>query len=64
MALITAAEVINRAFTNANTDTSLIKSTFIEISELNHIRPVLGEDLYNEILTQSLGTLTALNSVL
>jgi len=47
MALITKSEVISRAFTNANMDSHLIKSTFIEIAELNHLRPFLGKDLYN-----------------
>jgi len=47
MALITATEVVNKAFTNANMDTHLIKSTFIEIAELNHVKPFLGEDLYD-----------------
>ncbi len=50
MALITPAETITRAFTNANMDTYLIKSTFIEIAELNHVKPFLGEDLYNAVV--------------
>jgi hypothetical protein len=47
MALITNIEVIDRAMTNANFDTHLIKATFIEIAELNHLKPFLGKDLYN-----------------
>tara|TARA_R110001606_G_scaffold79383_3_gene183333 strand:+ start:251 stop:727 length:477 start_codon:yes stop_codon:yes gene_type:complete len=47
MALITNTEVIDRAMTNANFDTHLIKTTFIEIAELNHVKPFLGEKLYN-----------------
>ena len=50
MALITPAETITRAFTNANMDTHLIKSTFIEIAELNHVKPFLGEDLYDAVV--------------
>lgn len=50
MALITNTEVIARAMTNANFDTHLIKSTFIEIAELNHVKPFLGEDLYNLVV--------------
>ena len=46
MALITKNEVVDRAMTNANFDTHLIKTTFIEIAELNHVKPFLGEDLY------------------
>ena len=49
MALITKSEVVDRAMTNANFDTHLIKSTFIEIAELNHVKPFLGEDLYNAV---------------
>jgi len=50
MALITNTEVIDRAMTNANFDTHLIKTTFIEIAELNHVKPFLGEDLYNAVV--------------
>lgn len=49
MALITKAEVVAKAMTNANFDTHLIKDTFIEIAELNHVKPFLGEDLYNAV---------------
>lgn len=49
MALITATQVINLAFTNKNTDTYLIKPAFIEIAELNHIKPNIGEKLYETI---------------
>ncbi len=57
MALITPEETITRAFTNANMDTHLIKPTFIEIAELNHVRPFLGEDLYNSCVQGSYVTL-------
>ena len=50
MALITNIEVIDRAMTNANFDTHLIKTTFIEIAELNHVKPFLGEDLYDAVV--------------
>jgi hypothetical protein len=49
MALITKAEVVDRAMTNANFDTHLIKDTFIEIAELNHVKPFLGCDLYEAV---------------
>jgi hypothetical protein len=57
MALITTTEVVDRAMTNANFDTHLIKSTFIEIAELNHVKPFLGEDLYNAVSGGSYATL-------
>ena len=53
MALITTAEVVTRAMTNANFDLHLIKDTFIEISEWNHLRPFLGKDLYNACVAGS-----------
>ena len=46
--IITASEVISKAFTNSNTDTALIKDSFIDIAQYNHLRPVIGEDLYNK----------------
>jgi|TARA_R100000482_G_scaffold124933_2_gene80072 hypothetical protein len=49
MALITAAKVISKALTNQNVDTHLIKDSFIEIAELNFIKPAIGEDLYRLI---------------
>jgi|TARA_R110002074_G_scaffold1973_5_gene11907 hypothetical protein len=52
MALITATEIIDRAFTNANTDTYLIKDTFIDVAELNHLRPFLGDNLYDTVVNE------------
>ena len=49
MALITATQVINTAFTNKNTDQYLIKPAFVKIAELNHIQPNIGEKLYEAI---------------
>lgn len=57
MPLITKSEVISRCITNANFDTHLIKDTFIEIAELNHVKPFLGEDLYNACVGGSYVTL-------
>jgi len=57
MALITNIEVIDRAMTNANFDTHLIKATFVEIAELNHLRPFLGKDLYDAVVGGSYVTL-------
>ena len=49
MALITAAKVISIALTNKNVDTYLVKDSFIEIAELNFIKPAIGERLYEDI---------------
>ncbi len=69
--LITATEVIDRAFTNSNTDTALLPDIKIEIAQEEYIRPVLAgdldadESLYQEIVDQEAGgTLTAANTTL
>lgn len=63
--LITATEVIELAFTNNTVDALVIKDTFIEISQEEHILPVLQEDLYNEIVDQNnTSTLTTENQTL
>ncbi len=63
--LITATEIITLAFTNENVDPFAIKDTFIEISQEEHILPILDEDLYNEIVEQNdAATLTAENTTL
>ena len=61
MALITATQVINTAFTNKNTDQYLIKPAFIQIAELNHIQPNIGEKLY-EIISNELAAGTVWTS--
>lgn len=43
--LITPQEVIDRSFTNGNTDIALVKDSFIEIAQEEHIRPILAGDL-------------------
>ncbi len=48
-ALITAREVIDRAFTNKNTDTYLVKPAFIEVAELNFLQPNIGEKVYQSL---------------
>jgi hypothetical protein len=63
--LITATEIVQLAFTNENVDTFALKDTFIEIAQEEHILPILGKDLYNEIVDQNnTATLTALNTTL
>ena len=61
--LITASEVISKAFTNSNTDTALIKDSFIEIAQYNHLRPVLGEDLYNKLMSEKSASVTWSTSI-
>ncbi len=49
MALITATQVIDTAFTNKNTDQYLVKPAFIEIAEHNFVMPSIGEKLFEVI---------------
>lgn len=51
--LVSAREVIDTSFTNKNTLEILIKDSFIEVAQEQHIRPVLGEKFYDEIVKQN-----------
>lgn len=51
--LITAQQVIDNAFTNKNTDIFLIKDNFIEVAQEEHVRHLLGDDLYDLIRTEN-----------
>ena len=63
--LITANEVISKAFIHSNIDPSLIKAEFVEVCQVENIEPILGKDLYNEIVTQNnSNTLSANNQTL
>lgn len=44
--LITAAEVISLAFTNQNTDTTLISNNLIQMAEFAHLKSALTDDFY------------------
>ena len=60
--LVSAGEVIEKTFTNKNTDPVLVSENTIVLSELAHIRPLLGEKFYAELkLQHDNGTLTADN---
>ncbi len=63
--LVTASEVIAATFTNENTDEYLISDDIITITELTHIKPVLGTKFYTELKNQNNGgTLTTDNQEL
>ena len=53
--IITPAKVIELAFTNQNTDPTLISSNLIQMAELAHLKLPLGDDLYLR-LKQALNT--------
>tara|TARA_R110000824_G_scaffold621_1_gene3863 strand:- start:1881 stop:2483 length:603 start_codon:yes stop_codon:yes gene_type:complete len=60
--LVSAGEVIEKTFTNKNTDPILVSENTIVLSELAHIRPLLGEKFYAELkLQHNNGTLTVDN---
>ena len=60
--LVSAGEVIEKTFTNKNTDPVLVSENTIVLSELAHIRPLLGEKFYAELkLQHDTGTLTVNN---
>jgi len=60
--LVTAGEVIDKTFTNKNTDPVLVSENTIVLSELAHIRPLLGEKFYAELkLQHDTGTLSVEN---
>tara|TARA_R100000655_G_scaffold28670_2_gene58241 strand:+ start:1789 stop:2400 length:612 start_codon:yes stop_codon:yes gene_type:complete len=47
--LVSAGEVIDKTFTNKNTDPVLVSENTIVLAELAHIRPLLGEKFYAEL---------------
>lgn len=51
--LITANDVISKAFIHGNIDPALIKAEFIEVSQEENIRAVLGNDMYDEIVSEN-----------
>ena len=60
--LVTAGEVIDKTFTNKNTDPVLVSENTIVLSELAHIRPLLGDKFYAELkLQHDTGTLSVEN---
>jgi|TARA_R100001530_G_scaffold633_2_gene1052 hypothetical protein len=60
--LITAAQVISKSFTNANTDPYLISTNNLVIAELAHVKDKLGVKFYGELKEENDGgTLTADN---
>ena len=60
--LVSAGEVIDKTFTNKNTDPVLVSENTIVLSELAHIRPLLGEKFYAELkLQHDTGTLSVDN---
>ena len=64
--LITASEVIDKTFTNKNTDPVLISNNTIILAELAHLRPILGDKFYGGLKEQhdSSGTLSTDNQTL
>ena len=60
--LVNAGEVIDKTFTNKNTDPVLVSENTIVLAELAHIRPLLGEKFYAELKSEhDAGTLSVKN---
>ena len=51
--LVTATQVIANVFTNENTDEYLISDDIVTITELTHLKPVLGTKFYTELKEQN-----------
>ena len=63
--LVSAGEVIEKTFTNKNTDPTLISENTIVLAELAHIRPLLGDKFYGELkLQHNQGSLSTNNATL
>ena len=63
--LVTAAQVIANVFTNENTDEYLISDDVVVITELTHLKPVIGLKFYEELKLQNDGgTLSVANQEL
>ena len=53
MRLVTTQEITERAFTNTeDIDVALIKDFIVDASQLRWVLPVLGNDLYDELVTE------------
>ena len=48
--LITASEVRTLAFIDQNINTSKIKDAYIEVAQEQYLRPLWGDDFYDEVL--------------
>tara|TARA_R110000744_G_scaffold180293_1_gene299366 strand:- start:1400 stop:2002 length:603 start_codon:yes stop_codon:yes gene_type:complete len=63
--LVNAGEVIDKTFTNKNTDPVLVSENTIVLSELAHLRPLLGDKFYAELkLEHDTGALSVDNQIL
>lgn len=48
--LITSDQIIELAFTNKNTDVDLINDAVINAAQFAYIKPILGEEFYDDLL--------------
>ena len=63
--LISPDKVRSIAFTNKNVSDRFLKDTIIEIAQEQHIRPVLTDDLYDDIVAKNdANTLTGKDKIL
>jgi hypothetical protein len=63
--IINQKYVIEETFTNDNVDTALIKDNYIYITQLETVKPAIGEDFYDALILEvASGTYTGLNETL
>ena len=62
--IISATQVISKACSNSNIDPALFVQTQINASEREWLRPILGEDFYDEIVTESQSSYSSNNQTL
>jgi|TARA_B100000768_G_scaffold182026_1_gene208570 hypothetical protein len=63
--LITADEVVSKAMTNVNMDTSIIDDNIVLIAELTHLKPHLGDYFWGELRRKHhAGSLVAVETTL
>ena len=54
--LISKSEIVSIAINEANFETTFIKDSIINLSNLKYVKPLLGEDLYYQILVEALAS--------
>lgn len=50
--LITAAQVVNSAFSNKSTDLAFVKEQYIRTAQVRFIRPLVGADMYDQLVSE------------
>jgi hypothetical protein len=63
--IVNQTYVINNTFTNDNVDPNLIKDNYIYVTQLEVLKPAIGEDFYDALILEvAAGVYTGLNETL